>query len=158
MARDIPYAKIGINYNAAENYKNSFNKDYFSDLFRLYDALGLARSEGNMKILLNITPAKDKEAMIISPDPPSNSHQAKEVIYKVLRCYIDVLGMESFNLAIQCPKISDTHSPFLIKIVDRGRIFSKTVDMGGMELYGSIVVSDDPYHLIGVLNKHWDKI
>jgi hypothetical protein len=42
----------------------------------------------------------------------------------------------------------------VIQIVDRGSIFKTTVDTGAMELYGSSVVSDDPYNVINAVNKY----
>jgi hypothetical protein len=41
--------------------------------------------------------------------------------------------------------------PYIIRIVDRGSLLKSTADMGGMELYGSSVVADDPYKVIDVL-------
>jgi hypothetical protein len=158
VTRDFPYAKIGNLYKAAHNYKDTYNKDYFKDLYYLHQALGLANSKGNVKILVNISPIKEKEILIISPDRPSSSPDAKEVVYQVLRCYIDVLGVESFNLAIQCPPINYENFPYIIKIVDRGKLFTKTADMGGMELYGSSVASEDPYMVMKALREYWGNL
>ncbi|MCE5215180.1 MAG: hypothetical protein LLF83_10740 [Methanobacterium sp.] len=148
MTRDFPYAKIENIINTSINYKKQVGKNYFSDLYKLHHSMGLAHSKGEVKIIVSITPLKEKEVLVISPNPPSKSLEAKKVIFKILRNYIDVLGVESFNLSIYCPKYPVNNIPYLIKIIDRGKLFSKTADMGGMELYGSSVASDDPYNII----------
>jgi len=43
--------------------------------------------------------------------------------------------------------------PYIIRIVDRGNLLKNTADIGGMELYGSVVVADDPYKVIESLNE-----
>jgi len=163
MTKDFPYAKIGNLYSSAEKYRKSIGKDYFTDLYHLHHTLGLGQSHSDVNIILSLTPVKEKEILIISPDPPDKSHQAKEAVFKILRCYIEVLGVENFNLAVNCPQINidDTYEssdfPYLIKIVDRGPLQSKTTDIGGMELYGSSVASNDPYHIMGSLKRCWEK-
>jgi hypothetical protein len=39
-------------------------------------------------------------------------------------------------------------------LVDRGDISKSTADIGGMELFGSTVVADDPYKLIKKLREY----
>lgn len=153
MTREFPYAKIQILTKAMENYKKVVRRDYLADLYRLHQALGLAHSQGEVKYLVSITPLKEKEVIIISPQPPSDSKEAKEVIYKILRCYIDILGVENFNLALYCPPHM-IDGFYLVKIVDRGPLFLDTVDMGGMELYGSSVAAADPCKIMETIKAY----
>ena len=75
--------------------------------------------------------------------------QTKKVIFNILRCFIDVFGVESYNMSISCPLLNiENDPPYIIQIVDRGNIFKSTSDIGGMELFGSTVVADDPYMII----------
>lgn len=156
MTKEFPYAGIEHIYCAAEEYEKTTGEDYFKDLYKIHHALGLARNQGDVKFLLSLTPLKEKEILIISPDPPDKSTEVKEIVYKILRCYIDVLEVENFNLAVYCPGIKNSPIPYLIKIVDRGPLLSRTVDMGGMELYGSSVASNDPYHIMKSLKDYWE--
>lgn len=151
MTNNIPYAKIQFLRKMFRNYMRLTGKNYFRDLYRAHSALGLAL-DGNVNGFASITPLKEKEFIIISKDNPSEDDSIKEAIYKVLRCYIDKLGVNSFNMAILCPEFRETMFPYIIRIVDRGSIFKPTVDIGAMELYGSSVISDDPYNLINTIN------
>jgi hypothetical protein len=93
-----------------------------------------------------------KEVIIISSENPSKKMESNETIFKILRCFIDIMGVFSFNLSISCPPINHEELPYIIRIVDRGSLLKSTADMGGMELYGSSVVADDPYKIINIIN------
>lgn len=151
MANNIPYAKMQFLRKMFRSYMRLTGKNYFRDLYKVYSALGLAL-EGNVEGFASITPLKEKEFIIISKNNPSKDDNVKEAIYKVLRCYIDKLGVNSFNMVILCPEFRETMFPYIIRIVDRGSIFKPTADIGAMELYGSSVISDDPYNLIKAIN------
>ena len=76
-------------------------------------------------------------------------NKLKIITFKTLRCLIDTLGVQSFNMSISCPSMSgEDNFPYIIQIVDRGDISKSTADIGGMELFGSTVVADDPYSII----------
>jgi len=42
--------------------------------------------------------------------------------------------------------------------VDRGSLLKPTGDIGGMELYGSSVVADDPYNVMNSIKEHWKQV
>ncbi len=150
MTDNIPYAKIEILRKMFRNYMRLTGRNYFKDIYHVHNALGLALEDVNG--FASITPLKEKEFIIISKENPSKKDDVKEAIYRVLRCYIDKLGVSSFNMAISCPESRETMFPYIIRIVDRGHIFKSTSDIGAMELYGSSVISDDPYNVIKAIN------
>lgn len=152
MTDQIHYAKPQFLRKIFRNYMQLTGRNYFKDLYSVHKALGLAL-DVDILGFANITPLKEKEFIIISKDKPSKNENVKETIYKVLRCYIDELGVSSFNLAISCPAFGETFFPYIIRIIDRGSIFKPTADMGAMELYGSSVISDDPYNVIKTVNE-----
>jgi hypothetical protein len=130
-------------------YQRKYKTNYFQDLYKLHDSLGLAHQVKDVRLYASITPTKEKEIIIIPSKAPHQSDSAKNVIFKVLRCFIDIMGVHSYNLSIYCPPIDQEYEfPYLIKIIDRGSIFRPTADIGGMELFGSTVVADDPYEVI----------
>jgi hypothetical protein len=58
-------------------------------------------------------------------------------------------------MSISCPSMNeDDDIPYIIQMVDRGDISKSTADIGGMELYGSTVVADDPYKVIKKLREY----
>ena len=151
MTNDIHYAKPQFLRKVFREYMKWIGKNYFRDLYKAYKTLELTLNS-DVEGFASITPIKEKEFVIITRDNPSNSENIKETIYKVLRCFIDELGVTSFNLVISCPAFGEPSFPYIIQIVDRGSIFKTTVDTGAMELYGSSVISDDPYSVINAIN------
>jgi hypothetical protein len=150
-----PYAKVKNLRNAYNEYKIKSGENYFNDLHKVHKSLGLAATQDKVHFFVSLTPIKEKEVVIISPVNPSKSIEVKKTIFNILRCFIDILDVYSFNLSISCPSIINTEEfPYIIRIVDRGRLLNSTADIGGMELYGSSVVSDDPYKVIDVLKSN----
>jgi len=152
MTKSVHYARTQFLSKNFRSYMQLNGRNYFKDLYNAHKALGLAL-DGDVNGFASLTPLKEKEFIIISRDNPSTSDDVKEAIYRVLRCYIDELGVNSFNLVISCPSFGETFLPYIIRIVDRGSIFKPTADIGAMELYGSSVISDDPYNVIKAVNE-----
>ncbi|MGZ7136533.1 MAG: hypothetical protein ACXVHY_11705 [Methanobacterium sp.] len=151
MTDEIHYAKPQFLRKIFRQYMQLTGKNYFKDVYKAHDALGLTL-DGEVDGFASITPIKEKEFIIVTRDNPSENESIKEAIYKILRCFIDELGVTSFNMVISCPAFGESSFPYLIQIVDRGSIFKTTVDTGAMELYGSSVISDDPYNVIKAVN------
>jgi hypothetical protein len=148
-----PYAKVETLMKTYHKYKMETGNDYFQDLYLVHSSLGLSGTHGDTCFFASITPIKEKEVIIVSSENPSKDIKAKETIFNVLRCFIDILGVFSFNLSISSPPLDkEGEFPYIIRIVDRGSLLKSTADMGGMELYGSSVVADDPYKIISILN------
>jgi hypothetical protein len=147
-----PYAGVETLRKTHHKYEAETDTSYFQDLNLVHDSLGLSLNHGKIPLMVSITPIKEKEVMIISRNNPSKDIGAKQTIFKVLRCFIDTLGVYSFNLSISCPPVDNQEEfPYIIKIVDRGSLLKSTADIGGMELYGSSVVADDPFKVFKTL-------
>jgi hypothetical protein len=155
MTRDRSYARVESLKRTSHEYKKETKEEYFNDLYMVHKSLGLSHKSGNVRLFASITPIKEKEIIIISPGSPSKMDQTKKVIFNILRCFIDVLGVQNFNMSISCPSMNeDDDLPYIIQMVDRGDISKSTADIGGMELYGSTVVADDPYKVIKKLREY----
>lgn len=152
LVSEEPYARLENILKACELYETETGEDLIQDIYRVHDSLGLSVKHEDVKLFTSLTPLKEKEVVIISSKNPSESENTKKIMFKTLRCFIDVMGVYSFNVSISCPPLDneDKH-PYIIKIVDRGSMLKPTSDIGGMELYGSSVVADDPYKVIEVL-------
>jgi len=166
LSRDIHYAKVEHLRRAALRYRAEHGSNYFRDLCAAHRALGLAFENGGTHILVHLTPIKEKEVLLISepwPGPaprPCLDDDFKDSIYRVLRCFIDCLGVCSFNLALYLPPIDGGEGkpeedwsgfPALVRIVDRGDVANRTADMGAMELYAASVVASDPFRVAEAL-------
>lgn len=149
MGKAIHYAKVETVRLVVQRYRKETGREYFDDLYSVHDALGLAFTDGGVRILAYVSPIKEKEIVLVTSTGPSENMHLRRTIFNTLRCYIDKFGVTSFNLAIAGPRVDGGENfPYLVRIVDRGSIFKSTADMGGMELYGSSVIATDPYRVI----------
>lgn len=148
-----PYAGTEKLIKTYHNYQKEYGANYFDDLYYVHQSLGLSDKNEEIRFFANITPLKEKEVIILSENP-SKDLKANKSIFKILRCFIDVMGVFSFNLSISYPPLNDEMEfPYITRIVDRGSLLKSAADMGGMELYGSSVVADDPYKIINILKE-----
>ncbi|MCC7104848.1 MAG: hypothetical protein IT307_06870 [Chloroflexi bacterium] len=151
--RDLHYAKVEHLRAAAQLYRERTGEDYFEDLLGAHADLGLTVGYGSTRIMASLTPVKEKELWLVDdglgPD-------LREAVYRVLHALTTRLGVVSFNLVVYRPPAVATPEdwtgfPTIVRIVDRGPLTNKTADVGALELYGSSVVSADPFKLIGAL-------
>ncbi|MGQ9625419.1 MAG: hypothetical protein ACUVV0_00745 [Anaerolineae bacterium] len=153
LSRDMHYAKVESWRRAARLYKMEYGANYFDDLYRVHQALGLAFEKDEMRVLAYLTPIKEKETLLMAEELTDG---LKEAVYKALACFVKGLRVSSFNLAFYLRPFGHTEEdwesfPAIVRLVDRGDPFNKTADIGAMELYASSVISSDPFRLIEAL-------
>jgi hypothetical protein len=141
------YAEAEFYNHVRKEYNEKFKSDYFSDWYKTHQLIGLGLEYKRIRIFTSLTPKKDKEITIVSKKLDKNLVSA---IYKVARCLVKDLGVNSFNLGIILPptaKLAEWKDfPFIVRIVNRGALNAKTSDIGGMEMYArSNVIETDPY-------------
>jgi hypothetical protein len=149
------YARVEAQRRAAVAYKDSTGQNYFDDLYQAHRSLGLALEVEGTRILAYLAPIKDKELILLSDELDDG---LKRSIYRVLDCYVRELGVSSFNVAILLPPLGPTEEdwsgfPYVVRIVDRGDPFDRTMDMATMELYASSVLFSDPFDVMEMLRK-----
>jgi len=180
LTRDMHYPKVESLRRAALAYRQRYGANYFDDLYRAHEALGLAfevasaRSrpehstgysksaasacENGVRVISYLTPIKEKETLLIGD---GLNGQLKEGLYRALRCFTGGLGVISFNVAIYLPPIAPVQGedwegfPTLVRLVDRGDPITRTCDMGAMELYAASVIGTDPFFVAGLLREHF---
>jgi hypothetical protein len=138
--------------HAAQAYAPEFAR-YFADLIRAHECVGLQRRIGDCAVLAHLTPIKEREVVIIAPPTSTDLGAA---LAHVPRTFIDRLGVTCFNVGILYPPRIAAEGwagfPIVARVVDRGPTGTGTVDIGGMELYGTPVVSADPYEVIRAIS------
>jgi len=154
LGRGIHYAKIENLRRAALLYRIGHGVNYFDDLYQVHQALGLAVDYRGVRLLSYITPIKEKEVLLISERPDDD---LKQVIYQVLQCFVQRLGVSSFNLALYMRPIDSVPEdwsgfPVVVRVVDRGDPQNKTADFGAMELYANSVISSNPFQVADALS------
>lgn len=151
LARGRHYAKIERLRHDAEGYRAAHGTGYFEDLLAVHRALGLAWETDGIAGLAHLTPAKEKEVLLIGDalDAPLGDGLAGAV-YETLRAFRDVLGVKSFNVGVLLPPVAPVEEswagfPALVRIVDRGDLGTRTSDIGGMEMFAEAIVASDPF-------------
>lgn len=157
MTKDMHYGKVERARRSAAEYRELYDASYFDDVYRLHEQLGIGWETGNIRVMANITPLKEKE-LVLQAD--AVTPELGRSIYKALRCMVEDLSVVSFNLAIWEGPLSDDGNewgdfPVTVRIVDRGDPLNRTSDFGAMELYAASVVSSDPFRVADSLRGHF---
>ena len=152
-ARGRHFAKVERLRADASAYAERHGSSYFEDLAAVHRDLGLEVRLGDARVLVHLTPIKEKEIIVLLPEFTGDQAGA---LCRVLRTLVDELGVRSFNLAVLMPPRAQTpesweHFPVMVRIVDRGALDSRTSDWGGMELFAQSVVAADPFAVARVI-------
>jgi hypothetical protein len=156
LERGIHYARVEHWRRQALLYRLAHGTSYFDDLCRVHDALGLAEQVGKTRVPASLTPVQERELILISSARSVDDEDFRTAIGHVVDQYVRQLGVQSFNLALFQRPIDAVAEdwegfPAVVRMVDRGEPDARTTDVGCMELYGSSVVSADPYDAIGAM-------
>ena len=139
--------------SAAASYRSRHGGDFFADLSRAHEVLGLARRLGSAVRFASLTPIKEREVWIVAADLTGDF---LDLVYVTLEAFTRRLGIQSFNLSYMRPPLGTSGPewagfPHVVRIVDRGGLDSPMSDFGGFELYGAVGVSADPFALATAL-------
>ena len=147
LGKGMHYAGVEALRRAAVLYRLGHDANYFDDLCVVHNALGLAVESEGIHTLAYLAPKKEKEIWVVG----SRIDAAfKRALYHALRAYVDRLGVQSFNMALLWRPIDSvpedwSEFPVIARLVDRGRLDHVPSDIGAMELFGSSVISSDPF-------------
>ncbi len=153
--RGAHYPKVERLRRFAAAYKAEHGSDYFDDLYRVHDSLGLPVSaESGVRAFASLSPIKEKELIVIGGSPEDDSLQ--RTVGALLEGYVLVLGVQTFNVAFYMPPLAPVDEdwsgfPTVVHLVDRGSPANRTSDIGAMELYAASVVASDPFHVADIL-------
>ena len=145
VTRAMHYAKIEDLRRRTVSYRQSKNRNYFDDLFRIHESLGLAWRRGDIRGFAYLTPIKEKEIFLMAAQEGDALY---DEAYRVLDRF-QCMGVRSFNAALCRPPLAADGEdwqgfPAIIRLVDRGDPDIRTADFGGMELYAASVIASDP--------------
>jgi hypothetical protein len=153
--RGTHYPKVERLRRAATAYKAEHGSDYFDDLYRVHDAIGLGiPSEGGVRAFASLSPVKEKELIAIGQGPEDES--LHRTVGALLEDYVRTLGVQTFNVAFYMPPLGPADEdwsefPTVVYLVDRGSPANRTSDIGAMELYAAPVVASDPFRVASAL-------
>ncbi|MBW2990626.1 hypothetical protein KY348_02885 [Candidatus Woesearchaeota archaeon] len=150
LGEGFHYADAENDKKAIKEYHNKYECDFFSDLYKVHELIGLGFETKEIKVFASIVPREDKQVTIISKKLDKT---CVNIIYKVVQCLKKDFGVMSFNLGTVFPPLNNDPAwkdfPVITRIVDRGKLSNKTTDIGGMEIYdmGNVILTD-PYRVI----------
>ncbi len=153
--RGAHYPKVEHLRRAAASYTADQGSDYFADLYRIHDSLGLTiPAESGVRAFASLSPIKEKELVVIGESPEDDS--LSRTVGALLESYVRALGVQSFNVAFYMPPFAPVEEdwsgfPTVVHLVDRGSPANRTSDIGAMELYAAPVVASDPFLVAEVL-------
>ncbi len=153
LTRGLHYATVEAWRRSSVAYRAAHGASYFDDLVAVHRSLGLAVAHGSAWILPSLTPFKEKETLVLGSRLDSD---LKAALYRVLRCLVDRLGVQSFNLGLYQPPLAPVAEdwegfPFVFRIVDRGSLHGTTSDVGSMEIFAQSIISTDPFLVASAL-------
>jgi hypothetical protein len=140
---------------AAASYTAEHSSDYFDDLYRIHEALGLdIPAEGDVRAFASLSPVKEKELVVVGQRPDDGS--LHRTVGALLESYVRALGVRTFNVAFHMPPLVPVDEdwsgfPTVVHLVDRGSPANRTSDIGAMELYAASVVASDPFAVARML-------
>jgi hypothetical protein len=155
--RGTHYPKVEHLRRAASSYHAEHGSNYFDDLCRVHDALGLAvPAENGVRAFASLSPVKEKEIVVIGRSPEDGP--LRRTVGALLRDYVEALGVRAFNVAFYMPPLVPVEEdwsgfPTVVHLVDRGSPANRTSDIGAMELYAASVVASDPFKVADVLRE-----
>ncbi len=153
--RGTHYPKVEHLRRAATRYQAEHASDYFEDLYRVHESLGLAvPAEGEVRAFASLSPIKEKELVVVGGSP--EDEDLRRTVGALLRDYVDALGVRAFNIAFYMTPLAPVEEdwsgfPTVVRIVDRGDPANRTSDFGAMELYAASVVASDPFRVADAL-------
>jgi hypothetical protein len=155
LGKGMHYAQVEALRRAAVLYRVGYGVNYFDDLCAVHRSLGLATSTGAITTLASLAPKKEKEVWVVAP---RLDDAFKRALFQTLRGYVQDLGVESFNMALLWKPIDSVPEdwsdfPVIARLVDRGDLSNRVSDIASMELFGSSVVSSDPFAVARVLQR-----
>lgn len=153
--RGMHYPKVESLRRAAALYVSEYGSDYFQDLFRVHEALGLAiPAPPGIRAFASLSPIKEKEILLVGPGLEDDS--LRRAVAGVLQGFTQKLGVSTFNAAFYLPPLAEVEEdwssfPVAVRLVDRGDPSNRTSDIGAMELYAASVVASDPFEVARIL-------
>jgi hypothetical protein len=155
LTEGLAYARVELWRRAAAAYRGREGRDYFQDFYAAHLALGLAAEPGPIRWLAHLTPVKEKELIVLAPSPGPDLYAG---VYRLLRVYIDALGVRAYNVAVYLRPLVPVEEdwsdfPVVVRLVDRGDPGSATSDVAAMELFAQPVVASDPWKLAAAVRE-----
>jgi hypothetical protein len=162
LSHQMAHARVEQLRAAAARYRAETGGDYFTDLAATLDALDLRAftTAKGISAYASLTPVKERETLLLAPGASIAEAPALMAapLWRVIRAATEELGVRSFNVALYGPPLGGADPawdgfPLVARFVDRGAPLAQTSDIAALELFGSSVISADPFVLADALRR-----
>jgi hypothetical protein len=160
LSHTMAHARVEGQRAAAERYHAETGGDYFTDLASVHEALGLRTTPAHaIAGFASLTPVKEREVTLLAFGAQARDlSRMAAPLWETLHVMIGALGVRAFNVALYGPPLDWDASmagwsrfPLIARFVDRGAPLSPTSDIAALELFGSSVISSDPFDVARAL-------
>lgn len=161
LSHEMAHAGVERLRAAADHYRHAGGADYFGDVTQAHRAFGLTADVGAVTRFASLTPVKEREVVMLAPgdepDPRAALSRFAEPLARTIHTAMEGMGVRSFNVVVYGPPLDARAGegwegfPWVARFVDRGNPLSPTSDIAGLELYGSSVISADPFDVARAL-------
>lgn len=162
LSHTMAHARVEGLRAAAARYHAETGGDYFTDLAETHEALGLRTTPAQAVAgFASLTPVKEREVTLLAfgaqlEDLP----RLATPLWDTLRIAMSELGVRTFNVALYGPPLDWSvgmagwaNFPLVGRFVDRGAPLAQTSDIAALELFGSSVISSDPFEVARALRQ-----
>ena len=160
LSHGMAHARVEQQRAAAARYRAETGGDYFADLAATLDALGLRGfTTDGATAYASLTPVKEGEVILLAPGARIEEASARLAapLWAVLRAATQDMGVRAFNVGLYGPPLGGDPAwdgfPLVARLVDRGAPLSPTSDIAALELFGSSVISSDPFAVAATLRQ-----
>eukprot|EP01079_Euglenida_sp_SAG-EU17-18_P000746 gene746-386_t len=103
LTKDHYYGRSAQVVDAAHQYAQNYKSNYWNDVSLVHTQLGLAISYGDAILMASMTPIKEKELLVLAPDPLSPYFAA--LLHVALNGLKHKAAVRAFSAAIVLPVI-----------------------------------------------------
>lgn len=131
-------------------------RNYFDDLFRAHQLVGLGVEVDGLRAFPSLTPLKEAEIMVLADRFDSHS---RHLIFRIYEGYMRILGMRAFNFTMVFAPIGYDgrdwgRIPAMVgKFISRGDPTAKSADIAGFELLKTSIISSNPFQVNEMLKE-----
>ncbi|KAF6016801.1 hypothetical protein EB796_024885 [Bugula neritina] len=142
---------------AAFDYHRDHGRNFFTDFISVHDMLGLTVRHGSAVAIATLVNSKKENEVVVMAKEMNKDYL--QLLYAVLRSYIDDMQLYSFCLSMALTPFADDPStdryytpvkalPVFTRVVTRGKLSDTRSDISSLELFTFSNVNSDPFSLI----------
>ncbi len=150
LGRGLHYARVEQLRRAALAYRAQHAVDYFEDLRRAHDDLGLGFQAGALRGFVNLAAIRAQDSWVFGR---ALDDDLADGLHALFRALVDRDGMRAFDIAVYLPPLFDAAEedwsgfPAIVRVIGRGSPAMRSSDIGAIDLLAHNVIAADPFEV-----------